>query len=285
MLNELQTELKLRGFSEQTIKSYLFHNQKFLQFVGKEDNEVTTQDVREYFAKKVSDEKLSPATIALIRSALKFYYSNVLKKNVVDIESPKIPKHIPVVLTKEEVRKLITATKNIKHRLLIEILYSSGLRLSEAINLKFEDLELDEKIGWVRGGKGGKDRMFILSNKLIERLKKLNSNSGFIFLGQKGNHISPRAVQKIVKETAGRAGIKKNVHPHTLRHSFCTHLLEDGTDIRKIQVLAGHSSLSTTERYTHISKKQLTEVTSPLDTLNEQEEESSDNEAVDTENP
>jgi len=271
MLDDLKTELKLRGFSEQTINSYTFYNKKFLEHTNKQPQEITNEDIRTYFAYLISDRQSKPSSIALARAALKFFYDGVLKKNIVDIESPKIPKHIPTVLSKEEVRKLIDATKTLKHRLLIEVLYSSGLRLSECIHLKFEDLEIDDRIGWVRGGKGGKDRMFILSKQLIERLKEYQHryklDSGYIFPGRKGHHLSPRAVQKMVGELTKRANIKKNVHPHTLRHSFCTHLLENGVDIRKIQVLAGHSSLSTTERYTHISKKQLTDVQSPLDNL------------------
>ncbi len=262
MLSTLGSELKLRGFSQETVKSYLFHNKKFLGFCDKDPKEVTEKDVKSYLAHLISDKKLSASSVALSRSALTFYYNEILGKNIT-IKTPKIPKKIPVVLTKKDIKKLIGATKSSRHRLLIELLYSSGLRLSECINLNINDLELSEKIGWVRKGKGGKDRMFILSNQVIDSVKNVvgNRTKGPIF------DITPRAVQKALEVAGKRAGLKKKVHPHTLRHSFATHLLEAGTDIRKIQVLLGHANLSTTQIYTSVSTKELKKVRSPLDDL------------------
>ncbi len=265
---KLETELKLRGFSENTINSYIFYNKKFLEFCRKEPLEVREDDVKKFIAHKIS-EGANPKTIVLIQSALRFFYDEILKKGIVNLKPPKIYKSLPTVLTKEEVKNLIDSAKNKKHKLIVKLLYSSGLRLSELINLKVGDLELDEKIGWVRKGKGSKDRMFIISSKLAEELKeylKDKKNSDFVFSGRDGK-MSERNVQKIIKNLAKKAGIKKRISPHTLRHSFATHLLEAGESIRKIQELLGHSNLSTTQIYTHVSIEELKKVKNPLDEL------------------
>jgi len=173
------------------------------------------------------------------------------------------------VLTKEEVKKLIDATENKTHRLMLMLLYSSGIRLSELVNLKAGDLELEQAMGWVRSGKGAKDRLFIISKNLTGELKDFaaaKKRDDFLFSGRNGR-MTPRNVQKIVASSAKKAGIEKNVHPHTLRHSLATHLLEDGTDIRKIQTLLGHSNLSTTQIYTHVSMEELKKIKNPLDGL------------------
>jgi integrase/recombinase XerD len=267
-LQNLENELKLRGFSERTLKMYIFYNKKFLEFVGKTPEEVNEDDIKAFIAKKIG-EGTSAKSILLIKAALKFFYDEVLKKGIVAFKSPKVPKKLPSVLTKEEVKKIIESIENEKHKLMIMLLYSSGLRLSELINLKVLDLELDEKIGWVRTGKGEKDRMFILSDKVIEKIRKFVEGKGtedYVFEGRKGK-LSPRSVQKIVEAAVRKAGINKKVSPHTFRHSFATHLLEAGENIRKIQELLGHSSLNTTQVYTHISREELKKVKSPLDEL------------------
>ena len=268
MLEDLETELKLRGFSQQTVKAYLFWNQKFLEFTKKNPEEIVEDDIKKFIAEKISKD-FAAKSLVLIKAALKFYYDGILKKNIVNIETPKISRKLPVVLTKEEVKKLIDATENKKHKIMIKLLYSSGLRLSELINLHVGDLEFNENIGWVRGGKGGKDRIFLLSNNLIDELKKFTNgktNDNFLFEGRNGK-LSARAVQKLISKSSQKAGIQKSVHVHTLRHSFATHLLESGEDIRKIQELLGHSSLNTTQIYTHISTAELKKVKNPLDSL------------------
>ncbi len=270
ILRTLETELKLRGFSDNTIVTYSLTNRLFLKWIKKDPNDVTEQDIKDYLAYLISDKKVSPSSIALKKAALKFLFDEVLKKNIVNLKTPKIPKHIPVVLTKEEVKRLIDSAASHKSRFIIRFLYSSGLRLSELIKLRLKDLEIDEKIGWVRSGKGSKDRMFILSDIIIQELKKyiltLDENEEYLFPGKKG-HISSRNIQKIVDNAAKRAGLNKKVHPHMLRHCFATHLLEAGVDIRKIQELLGHSNLQTTQIYTSVSTEELKKVKSPLDNL------------------
>ena len=229
----LESELKMRGFSPETIKSYMNYNKKFLDTINKDPRSVTQNDIKEYLGGMIS-KKYSARTVSLIRSALIFYYREVLGKNI-KIKAPKIPFTLPSVLQIDEVRALINSAKDPKHKLLIKLLYSSGLRLSEIQKITTNDFELKEKIGWVRKGKGQKDRMIILSDDLISDLKPiLETHEGFLFPGRfEGKPVSKRYIQKVVKDCASAAKIKKDVHVHTLRHSFATHLLENGTDIRK----------------------------------------------------
>jgi len=267
-LQKLENELKLRGFSDRTLQMYMFYNQKFLEFIKKDPEQVTEDDIKSYIASKLN-AGVSAKSVVLIKAALRFFYDEVLKKNVVTFKSPKVSKKLPTVLTKEEVKKMIDLMDNKKHRLILMMLYSSGMRLSELLNLKVADLELSEKIGWVRSGKGEKDRLFILSDRVIQEMENMLAEKqgvDYVFSGKKGR-LSGRLIQKIVAGAAKRAGIEKRVSPHTLRHSFATHLLESGENIRKIQELLGHASLSTTQLYTHISAEELKKVRNPLDEL------------------
>jgi integrase/recombinase XerD len=271
IFKKLETELKLRGFSKQTSKMYLFYNQKFFEYIEKPPEEITDDDIKEFLAFKISDDSLSYASIALIKASLKFFYTEMLGKNIVTIKTPKASKKLPVVLSRKEIKDLIANTLNQKHRLLIELLYSTGLRLSECINLKYSDLDLDEYIGWVRMGKGAKDRIFIISdifkNDLLDFKEKTCPKSEDYIFTVNGRKMSPRGIQYAIKVSAKRAGIEKDVHVHTLRHSFATHLLENGVDIRKIQKLLGHSNLQTTQIYTQVSSEEIKKIRSPLDVL------------------
>jgi integrase/recombinase XerD len=270
MLSKLKTELQIRGFSERTIKSYLFHNQKFIDFIEKNPYDIDSDDIKKYMAFLMAEKKQKPSSVNLALSALRFMYDEIMKKGLfVDIKAPKNEKKIPTVLSKDEISRMIDSLDNKKHKLLIEFLYSSGLRVSECVSLKKEDLILKERMGIVRAGKGKKDRHIILSKKLVDDLEKyLNKRrdkNPYVF-NSKDTHISIRQAQKIVHETGKRAGIQKRVFCHALRSSFATHLLENGTDIRVIQELLGHSNIQTTERYTKVSREQLRKVISPFDT-------------------
>jgi len=270
-LKKLNTEAKLRGFSPQTIKMYLFYNDKLLDYTKKEPEDITEDDIKDFLGYKLSDDSVSNATIALIKAALKFFYTEILKRNISQIKTPKRSQKLPVVLSQIEIKNLIDKTENLKHRLIIELLYSTGLRLTECINLKYSDLDLNDGIGWVRLGKGSKDRIFIISEifkkDLLEYKEKDNSDGrGYIFLVN-GKKMTYRGIQHAIKISAERAGIDKPVHVHTLRHSFATHLLENGVDIRKIQKLLGHSNLQTTQIYTQVSSEEIKKIKSPLDML------------------
>jgi len=267
-LQKLETELKLRAFSPETVKAYLYWNNDLLKNVNKNPTDMTEDDIKNYIAKKLSDG-VDAKSIVLVRAALKFFYDEVLDKKIVNLKTPKVAKKLPIVLTKDEIIRLMNSVQNRKHKLMISLMYSSGLRLSELLNLKVGDLEIEEKIGWVRSGKGSKDRIFILPDRLIDELKDYvngKEESDYMFTGRNGR-MTPRNVQKIIKRAIKVAGIEKNIHPHSLRHSFGTHLLEDGVDIRKIQVLMGHSNLSTTQIYTHVTTDELKKIKNPLDNL------------------
>ena len=271
MLQKLETELKIRGFSIRTVDSYLYYNKKFLDFIKKEPQSIDEQDAKRYIAYLMTELKYSPRSVNLALSSLKFFYIEILQNRAFNgVKAPKSEKKLPTVLTKDEIKKLLNVIENPKHKLLVEFMYSSGLRVSECVSLKLDDLDLQEKIGKIKHGKGNKERYIILSDKLIQHLNdyinKKKDISSYIF-SVKGKPITIRQAQKIVKESAGKAGIKKRVFCHALRSSFATHLLEAGTDIRVIQELLGHSDLSTTQIYTKVSTQQLKKVKSPLDSL------------------
>jgi site-specific recombinase XerD len=182
---------------------------------------------------------------------------------------PKKPKRLPVVLSQDEVARLLSSVLNPKHKLILSLMYSAGLRVGEAVKLKTEDIDLDNKIIWVRQGKGKKDRQSIISGKLFAILMQLVEEKGvgqYLFSGQKPEtHLSTRSAEKIFQRAMENANIKKRAVCHSLRHSFATHLLENGTDIRYIQALLGHNSLATTQIYTKVSQKFLNQIKSPFD--------------------
>lgn len=265
MLEDLRAELVLRGCSENTVTAYCTHNGKFLEYVGKEPGEVSEDDLKRYLAVIIAN-KAARRTVALVRSALLFYYNEVLGRNFSAIRTPKIEKKLPTVMTRDEIGRLLGAITHEKSRLLVRLLYASGLRVSEAVRLRTEDIELDERIAWVRSGKGGKDRMVILSEGLVAVLRKYLRGKSYVFPGRDGP-MTPRNVQKIISRAARKAGIRKHVTPHVLRHSFATHLREAGNDLRLIQELLGHSSIQTTEIYTHVSAEEKKRIVSPDDGL------------------
>ena len=217
-------------------------------------------------------QKRKPRSINLKLSALKFLYKEVIKKPEVllGIKSQKAAKKIPTHLTKEEIDALLNATTNPKHKLLIEILLSSGLRISECVNLKVQDIDMQEKTIHVQSGKGDKDRITVISQNVIDDVKAYLSSrkytTEYLFTKKSGKPLTPKLAQKIIPQLTKKAGIQKKVTPHVLRHTFATLLLESGTNLRIIQEVLGHSNLQTTQIYTHISKEQIKSIKNPLDT-------------------
>jgi len=266
-LKLLETEIKISKLSDYTLRNYLDFNKRLLGHAKKNPDQINTQDIKNFLADKMNDKATSSTILFL--SSIRFAYSNVLDKDpTLRIKRPKKEHKIPIVLTREEIISLIDSTSTIKSRLILQLLYSSGLRVSEIVNLKIQDLDPNENMGWVRKGKGKKDRMFIFSKKLSKKLQKfIAKHVDWEYLFSKTKPLSTRNIQKIVQKATKKAEINKSVHPHTLRHSFATHLLESGVDIRKIQVLLGHASLSTTMLYTHISSSELMKIPNPLDEL------------------
>ncbi len=270
-LKKLEVELKLRGFSQKTLDTYLSNVRLFLDRIKKDPIETEEEDLKLYFAELISDKQLSPRSIAVKKSSIKFFYDNVIGKNIVTFKTPKIPKSIPIFLTKEELRKLFNSTVSKKSLLIMRLLYATGLRVSECVNLKTSDMELKNNIAWVRAGKGGKDRPIFFSDKLSKELERyiqtLDEEEQYLFPGRSNGHLSTRNLQKIISNAAKKAKIPKKVTAHKLRHSFATHNLDKGVDIRIIQELLGHSDLSTTQIYTHVSKEQLKKVKNVLDDI------------------
>lgn len=264
-LEQLKTELKLRGFSGMTVRNYSFFVDKFIIHSKKSPDEVTEDDAKLYLASLI--ETKSKSTTMLAAAAIKFFFNEVLKKTISAVRVPKKDRKLPEVLTPEEVRMLIDSADTTKSRLMISMLYSSGLRVSELVKLRPQDIRAEEKLGWVRSGKGSKDRMFILSDQLCKDIAEYLKKRENSYLFSKDKPLSTRNVQKIIKRLREKSNIQKKITPHTLRHSFATHLLESGTDIRYIQSLLGHASLNTTQLYTHVSTEQLKKIQNPLDKL------------------
>ncbi|HAO52677.1 TPA: integrase [Candidatus Magasanikbacteria bacterium] len=267
-IQKFKQEMKLRGFSNKTIKSYLYYTQECLRFASVGASEVTAKIVRDYL-EYLADSGKSASTLNVAYSSLDLYFGKILhRKFFVNIPRAKKTKKLPVVLSKEEINKMLEVTTNKKHHFIISLFYGTGLRLEELQNIKMYDVDLDRRMLKVTQGKGKKDRMSIIPNKLLEILeiqKKLKLASDYLFTSNRGGKMDKRSLQKIVSESAKKAEIMKKVSPHTLRHSFATHLLENGTDIRYIQELLGHAKLETTQIYTHVANKNLSLITSPLD--------------------
>ncbi|MBE9593654.1 MAG: tyrosine-type recombinase/integrase, partial [Proteobacteria bacterium] len=207
-----------------------------------------------------NDKEVSTSTLNTAINALKFYYGEVLKRRFVyEIKRPKKDKKLPVVLSQEEISQILSSVSNIKHKSILMITYSAGLRVSEVVKLKLEDIDIQRKLIHVKSAKGRKDRYTMLSEVAIETLNiyiKSYSPQKWLFPGKKeGSHITTRTVQRIFENAVKKAKICKDVSVHSLRHSFATPLLEKGVDLRYIQELLGHKSSKTTEIYTHVSNK------------------------------
>ncbi len=269
-LDKHEIELKISKSSKYTIKNYLRANIELLDFCKKSPDEITIDEVKKLMAEKISERASS--SVILFLAAVKFAYFSILHRNPTEgIKRPQKEKKIPIVLTKDEIKKILESFQNEKSKLMISLIYSCGFRVSELINLKINDLDFNEKIGYVRQAKGKKDRPFNIPSFLLMDLKKQaekqkQDSQEYFFTGKKGR-LTDRNIQKIVRVAAKRAGIGKPVHTHTLRHSFATHLLENGVDIRKIQLLLGHSDISTTQIYSHVSTEELKKIPSPIDNL------------------
>ncbi|MEA3329366.1 MAG: site-specific tyrosine recombinase/integron integrase [Nanoarchaeota archaeon] len=264
LLEKLEKELNVRNFSNKTVKSYLYSVKKFLKY--SESKGLNPDSVREYIIKHL--ETWNPSSVAKDSFAIKFFFENVLKKK---LKIPTIKRNhvLPDILSISEVRKMILATLNLKHKLIIKILYGTGLRVGEIVDLKKEDLNFKDGLIHVRLAKGRKDRFVKIPNSILNTLEKYCElySPRYLFESNRGGKITMKSIQKIVQNSAKKAGIKRRVYPHLLRHSFATHLLEQGTDLKIIQKLLGHSDIKTTQIYTHISQASIKNIKSPLDNI------------------
>jgi len=270
-LKELRQKLIIEGYSDRTIKMYTLYNQEILYSINKPIKEITSKDLMGYLADK-KEKGCENSTLALIHSGGEYFFKKYLKMNILDeIKIPKKAKTLPKILTREEIKELFKATKFGRNRLMLQFMYGSGCRVSEVVKLKVSDINFKERTAIIRGGKGNKDRMIVLSKEWLKYLKKYLDKKKIktenVFTKKNGKNISTDTVQRIVKKAAIAAKIPKRVTPHCLRHSYATHLLESGTNIRYIQSLLGHSNLNTTQIYTNVASEQLKKVESPLDKL------------------
>ena len=252
----LVEECRIRGYSRKTITSYTYFVSKFLNSgMGFKP-----------FMIKLFDEGLSASTIRTAGFAIKFYFKIIGIVEVSKIPNFKTDKKLPVILSKDEIQKMIIFTKNFHHRLIIKLIYSAGLRISEVINLQWRDIDFSRNLIHIKSAKGRKDRITLLSPKVKKDLKVLSLHmDGLVFISNRNKKFSSRSIQQIISNSSKRSGINKVVTPHVLRHSFATHLLESGVDICYIQKLLGHVSLKTTQRYTHVTNNKINNIKSPLD--------------------
>ncbi len=263
-------KLEIKQYSNNTVKTYVSCFERFINhYFDKPIEEINETDVREYI-KFLAKKNWSKSYINQSINSIKFYYEVVLglPNRFYEIERPRKDKKLPTVLSKNEVIELIEATNNLKHRCILSLLYSSGLRRSELLNLKLKDIDSQRMLIKVENSKGNKDRYTLLGDKMLKELRmyyKEYRPKEYLFEGQRKPQYSGSSITKIIDSAAMKIGLKKKVTAHTLRHSFATHLLENGTDLRHIQALLGHNSTKTTEIYTHIASTSFDYIKNPLD--------------------
>ena len=265
-------KLKVIRYSENTIRTYTSAFSDFINYFSKKELfEISDEDIKNYLLYLVEKRKISTSFQNQVINAIKFYYEKVCggkRMPYITIDRPIKEKTLPNVLSEEEVKRIINSVKNLKHKSILLTIYSSGLRISEAINLKIADIDSSRMVILIKGGKGKKDRSRLLSEKLLIILREYFRQykpKVWLFEGQDGGQYSDRSIQNVFRKACLDAKIMKKATVHTLRHSFATHLLERGTDLRYIQELLGHSSSKTTEIYTHITHKGMEQIKSPLD--------------------
>lgn len=266
-------KLRELRYSQNTIDSYTYMFREFINYYpDKELEDITEEEIVLYLQYLVTERNVSTSYQNQAINAIKFYYERVMggRRKVYLIERPREEKYLPEVLSQEEVTALLNATDNLKHKAILTTIYSGGLRVSEAVHLKIKDIDSNRMQIRVSQSKGKKDRYTLLSKKALEILRKYVSEykpKDWLFEGHDGEEYSRRTITEILRKSVEKTGIKKHITVHTLRHSFATHLLEAGTDIRYIQNLLGHENTKTTEIYTHITTKGFDQIKSPLDNL------------------
>ncbi|MBU0712834.1 tyrosine-type recombinase/integrase [bacterium] len=276
-------ELRLRNTSAKTIKSYCSCLRTFIKyFHPRHPRELIENDIKNFLFYLIEEKQLATATVNQVFNALRFLYVDLYGRpfTIANLPRPKKEKQLPVVLSQEEVMKIIDSVDNLKHKTLLMLIYSAGLRVGEAVRLKIEDVDSKRKLIYLKSAKGKpvcvrslrtgrKDRYTLLSNVVLDSLRRYYQAyrpRDYLFEGAEGrSHLSERSIQHVFERALKVTGIRKDVSLHSLRHSFATHLLENGTDLRYIQEILGHASSKTTEIYTHVSNKSLSKIINPLD--------------------
>lgn len=270
-LDDFKKLLTIKRYSYRTIKSYSNALKTFfLYFEHKNPENINPSEIEQFINKMVLIDNISQSYQKVLVGSIKLFYNELLRKNYkLNYLYPDRPeKKLPVVLDKSEIQLLLNSIQNLKHRAILSVIYSAGLRLSEVIEMKLNDIDSKRMLIKIVQGKGKKDRYVMLSEKLLIILREYYKEykpKEYLFEGQKGGKYSARSVQAIFKEALSKSNIKKEASVHTLRHSFATHLLESGTDIRIIQQLLGHNSIKSTQIYTQLSSSKISEIKSPID--------------------
>jgi site-specific recombinase XerD len=269
-MDKLRKELSTRNYSQETRKNYLFAVEGFLRDHPFSPRRMASRHVRDHLLRIQSARGLSASTVNLHHDALRFFFNQVIRfpDPVQGLSKQKEEQKLPRVLSRNEAEAMIVSVRNPKHRLILCLAYGCGFRVSELAHLRLEDVDFDRKLIRVRNGKGAKDRLVMLPTSLEKPVREyldFHRPSVYLFESLPGRAQSKRSLQMVFSNACVRAGTSPAGGIHSLRHSFATHLLEAGTDIRCIQVLLGHSSCKTTERYTHVAAKHLATITSPVD--------------------
>jgi integrase/recombinase XerD len=268
LVSDLKNELKQRCYSPSTIKSYCSLVQEFLASFGQTAKaEINTETLRRWLRSK-QDRGAGAETIRQCLAAVRFVYHEVLGETKrIDIKAPRRRQKLPQILSRSEIGRIIEQTRNNKHRLMIALAYGSGLRVSEVVGLRVGDIDPFELTIQLKRAKGNKDRMTVLPEKLVPEIRAAMAGKAiddYVFISERGGRLTTRTAQLVFKQALKRAGIGKHASFHSLRHSFATHLLENGTDIRYVQELLGHANIRTTQRYTRVTNPGLKKIKSPL---------------------
>lgn len=262
--------LRLKNYSPRTISAYFSCLTQFFRGTSSTPQHISSQNVKEFLL-QLYQKNYSPKTVNLYHNAIKSYMLNILWTQLnSDLSHSKYAKKLPQILSKAEIQKIIQITKNPKHKLILSLSYGAGLRVSEVVQLKIEDVDFGRWALYIRSGKWKKDRATLLPKRLIPQLKNFIWDRTFqaiLFESERGGQLSTRTCQKVFQYTCARVWIQKKVTFHSLRHSFATHLLESGLDVTYVQKILGHSSIKTTQNYLHLANTMLTEISSPLDSL------------------
>lgn len=267
LLQQLETELRIRNYSPKTASSYSACLKEYLIYKNSNLDKLDQENLRSFLLKK-QNSGYAPQTVNLYLNAVKFFYREIIRSSEpVNIRFAKRNKSLPVVLSRQEIQSLLAEISNSKHKLLVALAYGAGLRVSEAISLKARDLDLEELTVHVKQAKGKKDRLTLIPEKLVNDLKNLlagKDGGDYAFASERGGKLTERTAQAVFEHALQKTGIKKDATFHSLRHSFATHLLENGTDIRYVQELLGHANIRTTQIYTHVTNPGLKNIKSPL---------------------
>jgi integrase/recombinase XerD len=268
LMRKIRDELRLRNYSPRTIESYLSCLNEYFKVLKIIKREPEISAIKKYLLEK-QDRKQSSQTINLHLQAIKYFYREIMKSRAdIDIKFAKTPSKLPAVLSKSEIEKIIDSIKNKKHQLLIALSYGAGFRISEAINLKVKDINIDELTIHLKGAKGNKDRITIFPEKLKNDITNIGFGKkadDYFFESNHGGKLTERTAQKVFAQALKNAKIGKDATFHSLRHSFATHLLENGVDVRYVQELLGHANIRTTQIYTKVTNPSIRKIKSPLE--------------------